>query len=38
VLAQFIVDACITSAATEPEQEDCTVTLARQLEGEDIVG
>jgi uncharacterized membrane protein HdeD (DUF308 family) len=46
-LSTFVVDnadnfrqfwTCITSAPTEPEQEDCTVTLARQLEGEDIVG
>lgn len=29
---------CITSAPTEAEQRDCGATLARQLEGEDLVG
>jgi hypothetical protein len=45
-LSTFVVDnadnfrqfwTCITSAPTEAEQEDCSVTLARQLEREDLL-
>jgi uncharacterized membrane protein HdeD (DUF308 family) len=46
-LSTFVVDnagnfrqfwTCITSAPTDAEQEDCAATLARQLEGEDLIG
>jgi hypothetical protein len=45
-LSTFVVDnadnfrqfwTCITSAPTEAEQNDCAATLARQLEGEDLL-